>query len=193
MASDYATSTLVKEALSAESINATDDAYLAKLVTRASRHIDQHCNRTFVAEADTRKYHAVDDVDGDDLFLDADLVSVTTLTNGDGTEITAAKYVLLPTNFTPKSIIRLRSDSSAFWTWTTDPNEAISVEGMWGFSSNTPDDIIQATIDIAVWWYKTRKNPFTEVGTQQGGIAVVSPGMPEKVVDLLNPYIREEF
>lgn len=66
------------------------------------------------------------------LRLDDDLLAVIRLTNGDGTTLTTAHYVLRPDNGTPKNRIELRSG----YTWAeadAGPEQAISLEGWWGY------------------------------------------------------------
>ena len=51
-----------------------DDALITDLIPQASQRIDSYCLRTFtVRTAETRKFDAVLDVDGDTLYLDDDL------------------------------------------------------------------------------------------------------------------------
>jgi hypothetical protein len=70
--------------------SADDDGYIERLITRAGAFIDDQTGRQFVAATETRYYDPTDEevVDGRFLYLDKDLVSVTTLTNGDGDELT---------------------------------------------------------------------------------------------------------
>lgn len=63
------------------------------------------------------------------LWLDDDLLEAVEITNGDGDEIT--EYVLEPANVCPKSSVRLRS-GEVFVNSDDGPEQAISVEGIWG-------------------------------------------------------------
>lgn len=63
----------------------------------------------------------------------APLLAVTTLTNGDGTTISASDFVLYPANSYPKNLIRIKSSASDTFTYTTTWEQAISVAGVWGY------------------------------------------------------------
>ncbi|MBZ0310601.1 MAG: phage gp6-like head-tail connector protein, partial [Anaerolineae bacterium] len=152
MPSDYTTLEAIK--LTLNEVGTTDDAFLTALITRASRAIDTHCGRFFVGEAQTRYFDAIADIDGQILLLDEDLLSVTELTNGDGDVIASSDYVLLPSNHSPHYAIRLKASGSESWTYVDDPENAIVVNGTWGFSNGTPDDVEQACIRLVVFMYK---------------------------------------
>lgn len=70
------------------------------------------------------------------LRLDDDLLEVTEILNGDEEEITA--YVLEPANEYPKNRIRLRSEAT-FVNSDDGPEQAISVEGIWGYHDRWSD------------------------------------------------------
>lgn len=188
MPSDYTTLALVKAALKIPSATTSDDAFLESLIDRASRMIDRYTQRFFVGETQTRYFDAIEDVETRTLLLDEDLLSVDSITNGDGDAITAAQYVFEPRNRTPYNAITLKTSVSDLWTYYTDPENAISVTGTWGYSVGTPDDIIQAANRLVVWWYKNRDSPFTEVGLPEAGVATVNPDMPRDIAMLLQPY-----
>jgi hypothetical protein len=104
---DYTTWAAVKTYL--DITGTGDDALGALLVNRVTDAIDRYCRRRFRAVTATRSF---DVPEGDTLFLDDDLLSITTLTNGDGNVITSASYVLLPKNKSPKYAIRLKENTS---------------------------------------------------------------------------------
>ncbi len=185
---DYTTLARVRQTLALEVDETDDDTFLTNLLPIASRVIDSFCARQIVAETDTNKYDAVEDIEGMDLFLDEDLVSATTITNGDGTVLTSSDFVLLPSNQTPKYVIRLKSSSNEVWTYQDDPEEAIEVVGSWGYAAGTPDDIQQACIRLCVWMYKQRDVPFLEVGLSEGGFSPVIVSMPNDIKIMLHPF-----
>ena len=78
---DYCTAAQVKTYIG--TAQAGDDALIAALITRASAAIDAYCQRTFTQREDeTRKFDAVRDIDGNTLYVDDDLLSVDSITNG---------------------------------------------------------------------------------------------------------------
>lgn len=143
--SDYATTDQVKDALDIS--GSGDDAEIALLITEVSRAIDNHCRRRFyVPDADETRYYDVPR--GLDLYLDEDLYSLTTLTNGDGSTIAATEYKLYPSNRTWKRVIRLLGERGNSWLSASGGilHQAISVTGKWGYSESPPAPIRRATI-----------------------------------------------
>src|SRR3990167_8242353 len=79
------------------STDAADDGVIVDLLEAASRYLDNQTRRQFYPTIETRLY----DVPADrELWLDADLLSLTTLTNGDASVITS-NYSLLSNNNPP--------------------------------------------------------------------------------------------
>src|SRR3990172_2373908 len=121
-----------------------DDTLLTALIARAQQAIETFCGRKFEASIETR-YFDVPKGEGDywvdgvkrsgfnarTLYLDGDLISITTLTNGDATTIASTEYKLLPLNLTPKYAIMLKQSSNVIWEDDSDGNTegVISVAG----------------------------------------------------------------
>lgn len=180
--SDYTSWSTVKTYLAISGV--TDDTLGATLVTRASAIIDRFCRRQFAASAAARTFDAPN---GDTLWLDEDLLSVTTITNGDGETMDSSQFVLLPPNSLPKYAIRLRKTAMATWSAspTSGEEQAISVQGSWGYSSTPPDDVVQAAIRLTAWLYKQRDAPFGTTARPDIGIVEVPAALPEDVKALL--------
>jgi hypothetical protein len=144
----YCTLAEYKDYASITSTNATDDGVLESIIEAASRFMDDATGRTFYARTETRKY---DIPIGRELHLDDDLLTVTTLTNGDDTTIPNTEYNLLPANVYPKRSIKLRGASSYTWQTTSngDTEQIIDVAGTWGWTATTPTDVKEATRQIA--------------------------------------------
>lgn len=123
--------------LSSSNITAdtNDDSIMESMLQGISRWIDDQTHRTFYPRIETRKYDLPEE---EVLFLDDDLLSLTTLTNGDATEITSSQYVLYPKNAQPKQWVKILGSSSVMWQATSagDNESAISVLGLWGFNNN---------------------------------------------------------
>ena len=170
-----------------------DDALLTGFIDRATARIDSHCQRTFASRDETRFYDALRDVDGRVLILDDDLLSVTSITNGDGTPVLASAYVLLEANSEPKWAIKLKASSAIAWTFTDDPEQAIAVEGIWGYSATPPADIVQAAVRLAAWYYHQTEAPFETQGLPELGVVTVPSDMPPDIKALLAPYQRAKI
>ena len=184
---DYTTWAAVKTYLDISGTG--DDTLGATLVTRASAMIDRYCRRVFTAASATRLF---DVPHGATLFLDEDLVSVTTLTNGDGTVIASTDYVLKPNNITPKFAIKLRETASTGWrgSSTTGEYQAISVLGSWGYSASPPDDVVQAAVRLTAWIYRQRDAPFGQTARPEIGVIETPLSMPPDVVKILAPFVK---
>jgi LysM repeat protein len=67
------------------------------------------------------------------LQLDADLISVTSITNGDGSTIPPTSYFVEPVNYGPPySWIEINRASSAAFTAGNTDQRAITIVGLWG-------------------------------------------------------------
>lgn len=166
-----------------------DDTLGAALVARASAMIDRYCRRVFTAASATRLFDVPEKAT---LWLDEDLVSLTTLTNGDGTAIASSQYVLLPTNRTPKFAVRLRETASVSWqgSATTGAAQAIALLGSWGYAATPPDDVVQAAVRLTAWIYRQRDAPFGQTARPEIGVIETPLSMPPDVVKLLAPFVK---
>lgn len=116
---------------------------IKRILRSASRLIESRTgDRHFYPVVDTRTLDWQSDYE---LRLDQDLISVTTLTNGDGNTISASSYKLYPPEEPWKRRIHMVSGSSDKFTYDYEPHQAISVEGVWGYwdVSEDPGETIQ--------------------------------------------------
>lgn len=137
------------------SVNATEDTMLEQMIAASSRLIDGYCARSFYPRIVTQLYDVPDD--SRMLFLNDDLLSLTTLTNGDLAVITAADYILETSGRTPYWGIKLRDTSNLFWSYNSvgSCERVISVGGVWGYHEAYADawvavDTLSAGINAAV-------------------------------------------
>lgn len=110
----------------------TQDDLLRSLIRAASRDIDAAASRECYPRIETRYY---DTPVGASLRLDADLLALTTITNGDGVAIASADYKLYPLNEDVKNEVRLLPSSGDTWETDSSGNSegAIAVTGIWGY------------------------------------------------------------
>lgn len=127
----------------------SEDTLLATLLAAAQSAIEELCGRSFEAVAETR-YFAAENVQGQILHLDGELLTVNTLTNGDGTIIPSMAYMLLPLNTRPYRVIRLKS---AYQWQLTEPDALISIAGIWGYSVAPPAVVRQAAREYIHYLY----------------------------------------
>lgn len=187
----YATLVQLKAYLDIDA--ATDDALLNDLIRRAGALIDTHCRRTFEAPLATTRYFDPTDariVRGARLYLDRDLCQIVTVTNGDGEVVAAADYVTEPRNEPPYYAITLRSQSGLSWTYSTDSENAIAINGFWAYATTPPADIVQACVRASAWLYKQRDGAFGQTARPEIGIIETPLALPPDVRELLKPYRR---
>jgi hypothetical protein len=187
---DYTTSAAVKSYIGTSEPD--DDALIASLITRASQRIDTYTRRTFVRRAETRYFDAVKDVSGLTLYVDDDLIYITSITNGDGSAVDSADVVQLPANRLPKYAVKIKASAGISWTWETDPEQAITIAGSWGYRDATtpPDDIAHAAIRLTAWYYHQRQAPFETIGFPDLGQVVVPADVPADIRGVLDTYVR---
>jgi len=185
----YVLSSTLKDYLGVEGV--ADDALLGDLIDRAKSVIDVYCNRTFEATADTTRYFDANrDVDRATLYLDEELAAITTVTNGDGAVLNGtAHYVTEPGNTAPYYALRLRLNSGTLWTYTTDPERAISITGKWAYSATAPPGIVQACVRLAGYLYRQKDNAAELDRPILAGNATILPAsLPSDIYAILAPY-----
>lgn len=195
----YATLPQFKAILSVNSYDAQDDALIEDLITRASRTIDGITGKWFYANTQTRYFPVTP---SRELALDAGLLSVTTLTNGDGTTIASTEYTLLPRNRPSKFVVKLNDRSTTYWQPATASSDdyPISIAGSWGYVNRSASDPESARViyntetaclQIAVQQYKERKGQAGgQVQVTAAGVVITPYGaVPKLAYDLISPYI----
>lgn len=180
-----------KEYRRVESTDTDDDTLIEDLVTEVSRAIDTFTGRTFYARTETRTFTTPSSAE---LVFDDDLLTVTTLTNGNGEAIAASSYILLPNNVSPKYALVLIGTDGVAWELSTTTNsslQAISLAGTWGWSDATPADIELACLILTNDAYSKRTRQGEAGGlVTPDGVRILPSGFPLRVRDLLVPYGR---
>jgi hypothetical protein len=125
----YATLTDLRRYLSLTSAQTDDDGLLLTLLGAAARLIDAYTGRRFYP---VRQAHPFTYDDPALLLLHDDLLTLHSLTNGDGSTLSSVVYHLHPSAVSVKSSIVLDRTQAVF-THDGDPVDAISVDGTWGY------------------------------------------------------------
>jgi hypothetical protein len=167
-----------------------DDTLLQFYITSAQSAIEAHTRRVFDAgTVESTRYYANDPYlfNGQRLYLDHEVLSVSELVNGNGGTIDSADYWLQPRNEPPYAIIELKTNET--WNWNTDGE--VAVTGVWGYSGTAPYDVQEACRELATYYYRVRSSSvFETVGTPDGPSMPIPRGLPKNVADLLAPYRR---
>ena len=132
---EYATVTDVRSTYLA-STGTSNDALILDLIRSVSQEIDMTCVRSFTPHRQTRYFDFYEDIYRGSLILDRDLGEIVTLTNGDSVAVAANERVTEPRNNTPYWSIDLLLSSNKIWTYTTDPENAISLDGVWTYHTD---------------------------------------------------------
>lgn len=111
-----------------------DEELMLDLCVWARAQIDRITRRHFWPEVATRTYDFKDDYE---LTLDDDLISLTTLTNGDSSEISSSDYYLYPNSGPPYAWIELDEGAATIFDYSTTRQQCISVAGVWGWNEYT--------------------------------------------------------
>lgn len=176
------------------SVPAAEQTRITGLLERAQARVESYCRRRFEAATETRLYDAVGEhIAGRLLILDADVLAVTELTNGDGTTIAPSDYRLYPPNGSPKWGILLRANSGVYWTWNDEPEAAIAVTGSWAYADTAPGDVEQAVLQLTDWYYKLASQAPSEIGEVRqlpDGTTILPAQLPADIRALLDPYVR---
>ncbi len=174
-----------------EDIDGDDDGVLEDLIESASRFIDAMTGRTFYAVTDT-KYFSVPS--GRELRLNDDLLTITTLTNGDEVVVDSDEYNLLPKNEFPAYAIKLKGSSTIRWApdSNADVEFVISVLGTWGWAATAPNDIKEACLEIVKNYYNKREGQGTDGAAKvtAAGVVITPQGTPSSAKQIMNRYKR---
>ena len=184
----YATLAEFKLEKNVDSVNAADDTSIEDIIEAASRFIDTETGRTFYARTETRSF---DVPGGRELRLDDDLLTITTLTNGDDIVIADTEYILLPANIDPKYAIVLKSTSSIIWQPDSNSGteQVIDVAGTWGWVATHPDNIKRACLMIATDYYDKREGQgVTTTTVTAGGVLIKAAGVPDAAMRIINSF-----
>lgn len=169
-----------------------DDAKLERAIEGASRRIDGYCGRFFYQRSATVKLFARY---VDTLFIQDDLVSVTTLKTDDAgdqsfstTWTAGTDYALEPydTNLTGLPYYRLTAvGGKTFPIFTYPAIPGVQITGVWGFSA-VPHDIREACVLLAIRGFARYNAALGVVGFADMAIQVRA--VDPDVRDFLDPY-----
>jgi hypothetical protein len=184
----YATLSDLKNYLSSNGmLDAVQDDLLTDCLLEAEGAIDAYTRRNFAGTAGTVYYSRwTANVAGPALYLDRDLVTLTSLVNGDGQTIPVGSVWVEPRNEGPPYRV-LRLYSSYVYSWNTDSE--IIVSGTWGFSTSAPEDIHGAAVRLAAYRFRLKDvGPGDVAGFSEAGETTIARGLPEDLKFVLAPY-----
>ena len=116
-----------------------DDTLLGSFVQEASNEVGEAMKRVPHPTVQTRSYDYAGGFMPNvrTLNLDEDLLALTTLTSA-GATISSSDYVMLPNNGYPKWRVQLKALSALSFSYSTSPEQAVSIAGIWGYVPHYP-------------------------------------------------------
>lgn len=182
---DYCT--LVDLKLRLDIVGAQSDAQLAALITAASRWIDRHCRApmdAFAASASTQRQYGVEAVAGQTLYLDAPVLSIVSIVNGDGSTLPSSAWWLRP-----RHSVGWYVELKPAYAWAFADDNLIVVDGVWGLFSTPPAPVREAALVLAGWMFKRWQSALADASVNVDlGELTYSEATPRQVQALLAPY-----
>lgn len=154
----------------------------------AESAINDYTRRNFAGTAGTVYYNRYRTrlVQSQALYLQEDLFSLSSLTNGDTTNIPVGSVWLEPRNAGPPYRL-LRLHSPYVYVWNTDSD--VIVAGTFGFSTVAPAAIARACVELAAYYYRIKDiGPTDTTGLNAAGEVLYPKDMPDYIKGKLNPY-----
>jgi hypothetical protein len=168
----------------------TDDALLYEFLGRATAQIRAYTRRELYGTTQGTvliNYHDAQRVlSGQRLYLPKDLYALGSVINGDGQVIPVGSVWTEPRNEGPPYRM-LMLKTTYVWTWNTDAD--VQIVGGWGYGTVAPQDVEEATFELAAHMYRAKDTGVTETaGYEPAGEVQYAQGMPQSVRWKLAPY-----
>lgn len=120
---------------------------------------------------------------------------MTSITNGDDTELNTDYVVLYPATGPPYLWCELSWQGNPFVGDGFGNRQCLEVVGKWGYcnAATLPDAIKRATLMLTNWLYKNPEAAAKSVGPARVGQDDIMDMIPAAVLIILDSYIREWF
>lgn len=172
-----------------------EDTVLQSFLDQADAEIYSQTGRTFgQGDNNHTHYYTADDIDEKTLYLSDDLVSVGSITNGDGIAVASTSYFLLPMNVSVTeqnsyrgSYFAIKLKESFDWNFSTDGR--ITVVGRFGYMQAAPTDIVRCAMRVA-YWYWTKRNQTGATNVADTDLMQQSDSYPADVRLVFDRYRR---
>jgi hypothetical protein len=169
---------------SQSSYSTAENALLQTFLDEAQADLETKTGRRFEGVTATRTF-GVESVNGKKLLMDDDLISVSSIVNGDSATLSSTDWYLLPRNHTPHHAIALVSEA---WDATDD----IQVTGVWGYSQTPSADCKRIVKRLAFFFWQKRTNTGESVVVGEGAIQTASE-YPADVKTWIQRHERRQY
>ena len=162
------------------------DANLEGALERAETRIDTYTRRTFAAPADGSRIFYPDRsglvlLDGD-LYHDTDTPAAVQVD-----DVLTTAFTWRPLNRNPRYALALDDPPGI--------DAKVTIRGRWAYSITAPEDIRQAVMRLAIFYWRQRSNMDDSgmIGVEGVGVVKIPAGEPADVLNILRPYRRTAF
>ncbi len=197
---DYETRANVKLISNIPSDDTTRDALIDYLIPNVSREIDAHCHRHFYEIEEERTF----DFQGYwKMWLRGDLHSLTSVTCNDGTVLDTDNLFLRPQAGPPYRWLEINRAVGIGFRYLTTPQDAIVVDGSWGYLQRDGTQYAQIGHACAAWInYLILVSEKTGIASETIGdhtksytsiMNFLRSGPPNEVSDILSHFIYRDI
>lgn len=181
----YCSASDVRDSARLDITASTSDAGIEAIIDAVCLRIDEFSNLPaggYAVTADTTRRYDWNDLHDGQLHLDMSLLSLTSLTNGDGSDLPTGSYRLYPRNTPQKWFIGLLSG----YGWGMETDGEIIVTGKFGHSLTVPPNIAEAATMWSAYLVKRYQGALQDATANQDlGQLVYSEAIPKQVMALL--------
>jgi len=165
-----------------------NDGLLQDSLDEAESAINDYTRRQFAGTAGTIYVNRFSQrfVKNQALYLENDIHTLVSLTNGDSQNIPVGSVWLEPRNAGPPYRL-LRLHSAYVYVWNTDSD--VIVSGTFGFSTVPPAAISRAAVELAAYYFRIKDvGPLDTAGVNAAGEVMYPKNMPDYVRSKLELY-----
>lgn len=156
-----------------------DDSEYQLFIDESTAYIESETKRVFSAVTDTKYFNErAQDQGRPELIFTPDLLTVTSVVNGDGVTLAATDYWAYPRNASRMFGVEMRPTSSAAWSFV---NGYVAVAGTWGAMA-TPNTFIKHLAFRVAWWIQQTRTTTGQITTFGDGTRTQDGNTPPDIV-----------
>ncbi|MYB35881.1 MAG: hypothetical protein F4Y26_00495 [Gammaproteobacteria bacterium] len=175
-----------------------DDEVLTDALEWATDRVEDITQLKFGVAFDTeRRFTNIDwrrrGNQGPRIWLDQFLIEIASITI-EGNEVDDDTYFGFPVNEPPYHAVQFRWDNWPSASLSIIKDNAIVINGKWGYSTTVPKTVELATIRLAAYYYREKDSQeFETIGNEETGEKRLSKNEPKYVADLLRTKFKRRI